>query len=67
MTAVNCIETENLVKTFNGGKTTAVDGLSLTIEKGRIVGLIGADGAGKTTLLRLIDGLLLPDGGHLDR
>lgn len=61
----NCIETKDLVKTFAGGKTTAVDHLSLTIEKGQTVGLIGADGAGKTTLLRLIGGLLLPDAGSL--
>ena len=65
MTAKNCIETKDLVKTFAGGKTTAVDHLSLTIEKGQTVGLIGADGAGKTTLLRLIGGLLLPDAGSL--
>lgn len=45
MTAKNCIETKDLVKTFAGGKTTAVDHLSLTIEKGQTVGLIGADGA----------------------
>ena len=63
MTAKNCIETKDLVKTFAGGKTTAVDHLSLTIEKGQTVGLSGADGAGKTTLLRLIGGLLLPDAG----
>ena len=65
MTAKYCIETKDLVKTFAGGKTTAVDHLSLTIEKGQTVGLIGADGAGKTTLLRLIGGLLLPDAGSL--
>ena len=65
MTAKNCIETKDLVKTFAGGKTTAVDHLSLTIEKGQTVGLSGADGAGKTTLLRLIGGLLLPDAGSL--
>ena len=54
-------EIKNLIKKF--GTVTAVDNLSLNIEKGKITGLIGADGAGKTTLLRLIIGLLLPDSG----
>ena len=65
MTAKNCIETKDLVKTFAGGKTTAVDHLSLTIEKGQTVGLIGADGAGKTTLMRVICGYLAPDAGSV--
>ena len=66
MTAKNCIETKDLVKTFAGGKTTAVDHLSLTIEKGQTVGLIGADGAGKTTLFRMITGQEKPDSGTIE-
>ena len=54
---------KNLIKKFE--PITAVDNLSLEIEKGKITGLIGADGAGKTTLIRLIIGLLLPDGGEI--
>ena len=54
---------KNLTKKF--GENTAIDDLSLEIEKGKITGLIGADGAGKTTLLRLIIGLLLPDNGSI--
>lgn len=54
---------KNLTKKF--GKITAIDNLSLNIEKGKITGLIGADGAGKTTLIRLITGLLLPDDGEI--
>lgn len=65
MTNGNCIELKAISKTFSNGKTAAVDKLSLTIPKGQIMGLIGADGAGKTTLLRLIDGLLLPDSGNI--
>lgn len=61
----NIIEIKNLVKNFKETNTLAVDGLSLNIEKGQIVGLIGADAAGKTTLLRLINGLLLPDSGEV--
>ena len=54
---------KNLIKKFE--QVSAVDNLSLEIEKGKITGLIGADGAGKTTLIRLIIGLLLPDGGEI--
>ena len=60
---MNTVEIKNLTKTF--GKTTALDNLSLNIEKGKITGLIGADGAGKTTLLRTITGLLIPDSGEI--
>lgn len=60
---MNTVEIKNLIKTF--GSTTAIDNLSLGIEKGKITGLIGADGAGKTTLIRLVTGLLLPDKGEI--
>lgn len=60
---MNTVEIKNLTKTF--GKITALDNLSLNIEKGKITGLIGADGAGKTTLLRTIIGLLIPDKGEI--
>lgn len=59
------IDIQNLHKTFKSGKITAINHLSLKIEKGQTIGLIGADGAGKTTLLRLINGLLLPDEGYI--
>lgn len=54
---------ENLTKKF--GDTVAIDNLSLTIEPGKITGLIGADGSGKTTLLRLIIGLMKADSGSI--
>lgn len=60
---MNTVEITKLTKTF--GKITALDNLSLSIEKGKITGLIGADGAGKTTLLRVIIGLLVPDKGEI--
>ena len=60
---MNTVEIKNLIKTFDS--TTAIDNLTLTIEKGKITGLIGADGAGKTTLIRLIIGLLIPDSGEI--
>lgn len=60
---MNTVSIENLTKIF--GTTTAINDLSLNIEKGKITGLIGADGAGKTTLIRLIIGLLLPNSGKI--
>ena len=39
--------------------------MSLSIEPGRIVGLLGPNGSGKTTLIKLANGLLTPDGGYI--
>lgn len=47
------------------GTTRAVDGLSLEVARGEIVGLIGPDGAGKTTAMRMTCGLLRPDAGSI--
>ena len=58
------ISLKQLVKTYEGGRVRAVDGLSLTIERGARFGLIGPDGAGKTSLLRMLATLLLPDSGQ---
>lgn len=55
------IEVQNLNKTF--GKITALDNLSMSVEKNGFYGLIGPDGAGKSTLMRIITSLLLPDSG----
>jgi len=52
-----------LTKLFGGVR--AVDGVSLTVAEGRIVGLIGPNGAGKTTLFNLIAGALRPSAGTL--
>ncbi|MCP3729811.1 ABC transporter ATP-binding protein [Sphingomonas sp. MG17] len=45
------------------GQRRVLDGLSLTFEPGRLVGIIGPNGAGKSTLLRAMVGLLPPDAG----
>src|SRR5262245_44988102 len=45
------------------GTTRALDGVSLEVHAGTIVGLLGPNGAGKTTLVRLIMGLARPDEG----
>jgi ABC-2 type transport system ATP-binding protein len=56
------IEAEGLVKAF-GGKVRALDGLTLTVQRGSIYGLLGPNGAGKTTLIRILTTLLAPDAG----
>jgi ABC-2 type transport system ATP-binding protein len=55
------LEIENLTKRF--GPVTAVDGLSLTVTPGTVLGLLGPNGAGKSTTLKMITGFLTPDGG----
>jgi branched-chain amino acid transport system ATP-binding protein len=57
------LELENVVATY--GHVAALKGLSLTIEQGEIVALLGANGAGKSTTLRTISGLLKPRSGRL--
>jgi ABC-2 type transport system ATP-binding protein len=52
---------ENLTKKFED--VTAVDGLSLEIEKGELFGLLGPNGAGKTTAIKVLCGLLEPSSG----
>lgn len=47
------------------GTVEAVKGISLSINKGEMFGLVGPDGAGKTTTLRTICGLLIPDSGEV--
>jgi iron complex transport system ATP-binding protein len=45
------------------GETTVLSGVSLRVDSGSFVGLVGANGAGKTTLLRCLNGALTPDAG----
>jgi ABC-2 type transport system ATP-binding protein len=54
---------EGLVKAF--GSFRAVDGVSLSVERGEIHGFLGPNGAGKTTTIRMIAGLLKPDAGRV--
>ena len=56
-------ECKNLTKTY--GKKIALDHINLSLESGRIIGLLGPNGSGKTTLIKLINGLLTPSEGTL--
>lgn len=60
---MSIISLDNISKSFNKGKTKAIDGVTLDIEEGEFFGLIGPDGAGKTTTYRLLTTLLKPDSG----
>lgn len=55
------IEINDLTKEF--GDITALDSVSLDLEKGQIVGLLGPNGSGKTTLIKIMNGLLQPSAG----
>ena len=57
------IEVEGLVKSY--GSFRAVDGLSLRVEAGEILGLVGPNGAGKTTTLRCMTGVIPPQQGSV--
>jgi ABC-type branched-subunit amino acid transport system ATPase component/ABC-type branched-subunit amino acid transport system permease subunit len=57
----NILEVKDVVKTFGGVR--AVDGVSLTVERGTITGLIGPNGSGKTTLFNCMTGTFTPTSG----
>ena len=57
------ISVTNISKCFKDVK--AVDGVSLTIERGRYIALLGPNGAGKTTLVEMIEGIQKPDAGEV--
>jgi ABC-2 type transport system ATP-binding protein len=60
----DAIVVEGLVKRF--GDTTALDGVSLTVAEGTVLGLLGPNGAGKTTVVRILSTLLTADGGRAE-
>ena len=60
MSVLRC---ENLVKRY--GRRTVVNGASISVETGEIVGLLGPNGAGKTTIFSMILGLVIPTSGAI--
>lgn len=61
MNTSNIIQCSNLQRTF--GKTIALNGVDLSVGRGRIVGLAAPNAAGKTTLIKILAGLLQPTAG----
>ena len=61
--AAPLVVVENLTKTYRG--RPALDGLSLDLPPGRIVGLMGSNGSGKTTLLKILAGVLADYDGRV--
>ena len=57
------IQMQNVTKTF--GAFTALDGLTLTVPKGAVYGLVGPNGAGKSTAIRHMTGVYRPDSGSI--
>ncbi|MCP5104020.1 MAG: LPS export ABC transporter ATP-binding protein [bacterium] len=57
------LQTQELTKIYN--KVPVVDKMSLTIESGQVIGLLGRNGAGKTTTFLMMSGIVKPDGGNV--
>jgi lipopolysaccharide export system ATP-binding protein len=62
-TTTRKLKAQGLIKSYQ--KRQVVKGVSLEVESGQIVGLLGLNGAGKTTTFYMITGLILPDEGHV--
>ena len=61
--AENLLELRSITKTYPG--VTALDGVSLAVGKGEILGLIGENGAGKSTLMKVLGGVVSPSAGTI--
>ena len=62
---VNLLNAENISQSF--GLKTLLDGVSLGVQSGQRIGVVGVNGGGKTTLLEVLTGLIEPDGGRVSR
>lgn len=58
------LKTENLVKSYHG--VTVLNNVTVTLEAGKIYGLIGRNGAGKSTFMKLVTGLAFPTSGSIE-
>ncbi|WP_433259059.1 ABC transporter ATP-binding protein [Streptosporangium sp. CA-135522] len=59
------ITAEDLVFTYPGSSIPALQGVSVRIDRGEVIALVGENGSGKTTLAKILSGLYEPDGGHV--
>lgn len=59
------IVARNLTKSFDGGKTYALNNVSVEIQQGEFIAVVGLSGAGKSTFLRCINGMCKPSSGDL--
>lgn len=62
--SVAALRTVDLTKSYRGRRV--VDGVTMTVERGEIVGFLGPNGAGKTTLMNMVTGLVSPDSGRIE-
>src|SRR6202453_1993884 len=62
--STHAVEAHDLVKVFPRGNVRALDGVSLHVEQGTVLGLLGPNGAGKTTAVRILSTILSPDSGR---
>lgn len=62
----NIINIKNLTKTYDKGRTKALDDINLKIKEGSFVSIMGPSGSGKSTLLNMIGALDMPDKGHIE-
>lgn len=63
MTLPLSIEVNQVSKSYGSHKV--LEHVSFTVEKGSVVGLLGPNGSGKTTIVRLLNGVIIPDGGEM--
>ena len=59
------LQVENISFSYRRGKKEVLHDFSLSLERGRVYGLLGKNGAGKSTLLYLMSGLLTPKSGKI--
>lgn len=59
------LKAEQITKTYNAGKKTALDDFSIHVPKGSIYGLLGPNGAGKTSFIRIINQITQADSGNV--
>ncbi len=63
---IAAINVRDLTKRFRDDTPPAVDGISFTVPRGQVVGLLGGNGAGKTTTISMLLGILIPTAGTIE-